>query len=225
MFQSTFRAVTCSMAILFVAPAVAYAQPESTSEAPNSASRPNIVWIMSEDNSKHYLKHFDETGVETPAIEAMAAHGITFDRAFSNAPVCSTARTTLITGCYGPRIGTQFHRRTELATLPEGVEMFPAWLRKSGYYTTNSSKEDYNAKKRMEPWDDSSRKASWKNRPSNETPFFTSSRLPSRTKVDCTSVSTRCKSQRTSIQKPFRCHPTFRTLKSSGTPPRSIAIG
>lgn len=172
MFQSTFLAVTCSMAILFVAPAVAHAQPESTIEAPNAASRPNIVWIMSEDNSKHYLKHFDETGVETPAIEAMAAHGITFDRAFSNAPVCSTARTTLITGCYGPRIGTQFHRRTELATLPEGVEMFPAWLRQSGYYTTNSSKEDYNAKMRMEPWDDSSRKASWKNRPSDETPFF-----------------------------------------------------
>ena len=24
--------------------------------------KPNIVWIMSEDNSKHYLKLFDSTG-------------------------------------------------------------------------------------------------------------------------------------------------------------------
>ncbi|MFG0267311.1 MAG: sulfatase [Rhodopirellula sp. JB055] len=171
MFQSTIRAVTYPMAILFIASA-AHAQSEPKSDAVNPASRPNIVWIMSEDNSKHYLKHFDETGVETPAIEAMAAHGVTFDRAFSNAPVCSTARTTLITGCYGPRIGTQFHRKTELATLPLGVEMFPAWLRQSGYYTTNNSKEDYNAKKRMRPFDDSSRKASWKNRPADDTPFF-----------------------------------------------------
>lgn len=134
--------------------------------------RPNIVWIMSEDNSKHYLEHFDPNGVSTPAIEAMAQDGITFDRAFSNAPVCSVARTTLITGCYGPRIGTQFHRKTKTATLPVGLEMFPHYLREAGYYTTNNSKTDYNATVRKEPWDESSRKASWTKRPTPETPFF-----------------------------------------------------
>ena len=61
----------------------------------NAADRPNIVWIVSEDNSKHYLKLFDENGAEAPHIEALAAEGITFTRAFSNAPVCSVARTTL----------------------------------------------------------------------------------------------------------------------------------
>ena len=49
----------------------------------------------------------------TPNIEALAAHGLIFDHAFSNAPVCSVARTTLATGCYGPRIGTQFHRQLQ----------------------------------------------------------------------------------------------------------------
>ena len=78
-------------------------------------ARPNIVWIMSEDNSKHYLKMFDEMGAETPNIRKMAKQGVTFTRAFSNAPVCSVARTTLITGVYAPRLGTQFHRRTKLA--------------------------------------------------------------------------------------------------------------
>ena len=53
-----------------------------------AADRPNIVWIMSEDNSKHYLKHFDRHGAPTPQIESLAQHGITFDRAFSCAPVC-----------------------------------------------------------------------------------------------------------------------------------------
>ena len=135
-------------------------------------ARPNFVWIMSEDNSKHYLRHFDRHGTDAPNIEALAQHGVTFDRAFSCAPVCSVARTTLITCCYAPRIGTQYHRRLKMANLPADVKMFPAYLRSAGYYTTNNSKEDYNAQKSREVWDVSSKKASWKNRPSKSTPFF-----------------------------------------------------
>ena len=141
--------------------------------APAAGSdRPNIVWIMSEDNSKHYLRHFDNDGAPTPHIEALAQHGITFDRAFSNSPVCSVARTTLITSCYAPRVGTQFHRRSEFANLTGTLKMFPAYLREAGYYTTNNRKEDYNAVKSPDPWDDSSGTASWKNRPDDSTPFF-----------------------------------------------------
>ncbi len=136
------------------------------------APRPNIVWIISEDNSKHYLKHFDPGGAPTPNIESMARQGVTFDRAFSCAPVCSVARTTLISGCYAPRIGTQFHRGIEIASMPKGIEMFPAYLRTAGYYTTNQSKEDYNAHKSTAVWDESSAQASWKNRPRKSIPFF-----------------------------------------------------
>src|SRR6056297_1392735 len=109
--------------------------------------RPNVLWIMSEDNSKHYLRHFDSGGAPAPNIESLAAHGVTFDRAFSNAPVCSVARTTLITACYAPRIGTQFHRHSVPAAMPAGLKMFPAYLRAAGYHTSNRSKEDYNAAK------------------------------------------------------------------------------
>ncbi|EMI16589.1 sulfatase atsG [Rhodopirellula maiorica SM1] len=140
--------------------------------AATAADRPNFVWIMSEDNSKHYLRHFDPDGAPAPNIEALAEHGITFDRAFSCAPVCSVARTTLITACYAPRIGTQFHRRSKLAAMPEGLKMFPAYLRDAGYYTTNNSKEDYNAVRSPGTWDDSSKKASWKKRPDKSMPFF-----------------------------------------------------
>lgn len=137
-----------------------------------AADRPNIVWILSEDNSKHYLRHFDRSGAPTPRIEQMAANGVTYDRAFSNAPVCSVARTTLITGCYAPRIGTQYHRKLVPATLPDGIVMFPQLLRDAGYYTTNNAKQDYNAAMPPGVWDQSSQSASWRNRPSAETPFF-----------------------------------------------------
>lgn len=137
-----------------------------------AADRPNIVWIVSEDNSIHYLGHFSEGGADAPQIESLAAHGLTFDHAYSNAPVCSVARTTLATGCYGPRIGTQFHRRYVPAAMPDGLRMFPALMRTAGYYTTNRSKKDYNAVEGEGVWDESSNQASWRNRSDKQQPFF-----------------------------------------------------
>ena len=151
-------------AILAVAP--------SFVERADAADRPNVVWIVSEDNSHHYLRHFFKDGAPAPNIEAMAAHGITFDHAFSNAPVCSVARSTLATGCLGPRIGTQFHRKHTIATLPNGLRMFSEVLRDAGYYTSNNSKTDYNATPSKEAWDESSRSASWRKRKSPDQPFF-----------------------------------------------------
>ena len=138
----------------------------------HSAERPNFVWILSEDNSKHYLKLFDEHGAPAPNIEKLAAAGLVFERAFSNSPVCSVARTTLATGLYAPRVATQYHRKSKPARLPRGWRMFPAYLRDAGYYTTNNAKKDYNAVEGKGVWDASSGRASWRNRPSSGTPFF-----------------------------------------------------
>ncbi len=136
-----------------------------------AADRPNFVWLVSEDNSKHYLKLFDGHGAETPRIAAMAQDGLLFEHAFSNSPVCSVARTTLITGCYAPRIGTQFHRKTVEVPLPEGLQMFPAVLRQAGYFTTNRQKKDYNAIEGEGVWDESSKEATWRRRGDGQ-PFF-----------------------------------------------------
>jgi arylsulfatase A-like enzyme len=137
----------------------------------SAADRPNILWILSEDTSIHYFEHFFPGGAPTPQISALAKHGLTFTHAFSNAPVCSVARTTLISGCYAPRIGTQYHRRAVSVPMPMGLKMFPAYLKQAGYYTSNCEKKDYNAQESPGTWDESSSKASWRNRPAG-TPFF-----------------------------------------------------
>ncbi len=136
-----------------------------------AVERPNIVWLMSEDNSCHYLKMFDAHGTETPRIAELAAHGLQFNHAFSNAPVCSVARTTLMTGCYAPRIGTQYHRRAVSVPMPDGLKMFPAYLRDAGYYTSNNNKKDYNADETVGTWDRSSPNADWRARKADQ-PFF-----------------------------------------------------
>ena len=142
----------------------------TASAAPSA--RPNFVWIVSEDNSVHYLKLFGPTGASAPNIEKLAENGVVFNHAFSNAPVCSVARTTLMSSTYAPRGGYQYHRKIKLATLPDGLRLFPAYLRDAGYYTTNKSKKDYNVVEGKGVWDQSSRKASWRKRPSKDTPFF-----------------------------------------------------
>ena len=133
--------------------------------------RPNIVWITSEDNSTHYMSLFNKNGIETPNIESIASQGLTFTNAFSNSPVCSAARSTLISGCYGPRLASHYHRKIEPVPMPDSLQMFPVYLKEAGYYTTNNSKEDYNIIKTQPVWNESSNTATWKNRNQSQ-PFF-----------------------------------------------------
>lgn len=133
--------------------------------------KPNILWIVTEDNSLHYMNLYTKGGAEMPNVSSLASEGIVFDNAFSNAPVCSVARSTIITGVYSPRIGTQYHRRMSLVKLPDDVKPLPVYLKEAGYYTSNNSKEDYNFIKDGEIWDESSGKASYKNRKKGQ-PFF-----------------------------------------------------
>ena len=130
--------------------------------------RPNIVWLMSEDNSKHYLKLFDANGAETPRIAEMARKGVIFTRAFSNCPVCSAARSVLATGCYGSRIGTQYHRKFKTVPMPDGLAPIPALMHQAGYYTSNKTKTDYNFSYKGATWDS---KKDWRGRKPGQ-PFF-----------------------------------------------------
>jgi arylsulfatase A-like enzyme len=137
----------------------------------SESGAPSIVWLVTEDNSARYLRLYDDKGAAMPAIERLAKGGIVFNNAFSNGPVCSTARSAIITGCYGPRIFAHFHRAASPVPMPVGLRMFPWYLRQAGYYTTNNNKEDYNLRKGEGVWDESSDTASYRNREPGQ-PFF-----------------------------------------------------
>jgi arylsulfatase A-like enzyme len=136
--------------------------------------RPNIVWLTTEDNSANWYRLYNpEHGASMPNVERLAQEGLVFNNAYSCAPVCSSARSTIISGCYGPRTGAQYHRRQQPVSMPEGLKMFPWYLRRAGYYTTNNSKEDYNYLKSDKEgvWDESSGKATYRKRRPGQ-PFF-----------------------------------------------------
>ena len=109
--------------------------------------RPNILWIYIEDQDPRY-GCYGETLVETPNIDALAAEGVVFERAYSPAPVCSPSRSAVITGSYAIRLGTHVQRSSrfpgEEISLPDGYKTVPDVFRDAGYFTFNNGKDDYN---------------------------------------------------------------------------------
>ena len=130
--------------------------------------RPNILWIVSEDNSP-WLGSYGDQVATTPRLDALAAEGIRYTRAYSNAPVCAPSRAALITGAYPIAFGTE-HMRSSFKT-PAEIRFYPSYLREAGYYTSNNYKKDYNTDDRPDAWDESSRQASYRNRAEGQ-PFF-----------------------------------------------------
>ena len=137
--------------------------------ASQAADLPNVLWLTSEDNGPH-LGCYGDKYATTPILDALAAKGMIYTRAISNAPVCAPARTTIISGMYPPSTGSE-HMRS-MTSLPSGYKMYPAYLRELGYYCTNKSKEDYNLRKEGEVWNESGGKGHWRNRPDKKQPFF-----------------------------------------------------
>lgn len=136
--------------------------------ADEKPARPNILWITSEDNSP-YLGCYGDPLAKTPHLDALAASGVRYRNAFANAPVCSTARSTLITGMYACSAGVHHHRSR--VAIPDEFQLYPEVLKAAGYYCTNNSKTDYNVANADQPWDESSGKAHYKNRQTGQ-PFF-----------------------------------------------------
>lgn len=149
----------------FFASALAFLSALAASAA---ADRPNILWITCEDTGPQLGCYGDSYSL-SPNLDALAAGGMRFKRAWSCAPVCAPARTVIISGLYAQSTGAE-HMRS-LVSLPRDFKMYPQFLREAGYYCTNNSKEDYNLRKPEGVWDESSGRAHWKNRRPGQ-PFF-----------------------------------------------------
>lgn len=133
-----------------------------------AADRPNILWLTSEDHGPE-MGCYGDANARTPNVDALAAKGMLFKKAWSNAPVCAPARTVIISGLYTSSSGGQ-HMRS-MVPVPDEVKLYPQYLREAGYYCSNTSKEDYNIQSAKPVWDDSSKGAHWSKRKDGQ-PFF-----------------------------------------------------
>src|SRR4051812_11841275 len=134
-----------------------------------AADRPNILWITFEDSSSPHMGVYGDPLAQTPNFDRFAQTAIRFTNAFAYTGVCAPSRSTLATGVYPTRLGSQ-HMRS-ITRLPAGMKLVSEYLRDAGYYTSNNVKEDYNLVTPKTAWDESSDKAHWRNRKPGQ-PFF-----------------------------------------------------
>src|SRR5690606_9503165 len=62
-------------------------------------SRPNIILIVSEDNSQD-LGCYGNDIVHTPNLDRLAENGMRFTNAYTTYSVCSPSRSSIFTGLY-----------------------------------------------------------------------------------------------------------------------------
>ena len=115
------------------------AMPLVAQQAKPAASRPNVVMFMTDDHGAWATGTYGCGEIQTPNIDALAAGGAKFTRAFACTPVCSPSRMTYLTGTIPSRHGVQDWLVPEDSSGPTsrnwyaGLTPYSEILKQSGY--------------------------------------------------------------------------------------------
>ncbi|MEA3226557.1 MAG: sulfatase-like hydrolase/transferase, partial [Planctomycetota bacterium] len=99
--------------------------------------RPNLIFILVDDQGYYDLGCYGGAEFDTPRIDRMAREGIRFTDYYAAAPICSPSRAGILTGCYPRRVGLQTW--VQRADSRKGIHpdelTLAELLRSSGYAT------------------------------------------------------------------------------------------
>lgn len=99
-----------------------------------SAERPNIIFILTDDQRYDTLGITGDKLVQTPHLDQLAADGVLFSNASVNSAICTPSRACYFLGQYERRHGVNFNSGTFMA--PEAwAQSYPLKLREAGYFT------------------------------------------------------------------------------------------
>jgi uncharacterized sulfatase len=105
----------------------------------NSRAKPNIVFIMTDDQARWTIGAYGNKEVVTPNLDRLARDGMLLNNAFVPTPVCSASRATFLTGCYSTQTGVNDYLMTSEEQagigLPAVLPTWPAILHQAGYCT------------------------------------------------------------------------------------------
>jgi arylsulfatase A-like enzyme len=105
--------------------------------AQRPAARPNFVVIYTDDQGIGDMGCYGAADVRTPYMDRLAASGVRFTDWYSNSPVCSPSRASVLTGRYPQKAGIPdvlTSRATfDVPGLRRGETTLPGELRRLGY--------------------------------------------------------------------------------------------
>jgi arylsulfatase len=111
----------------------------SAAAAAPRRSRPNILFLMTDQHRADCLGAAGNRAIRTPNLDRIAREGAIFTRAYSSTPTCTPARTALLTG-----LSPWHHGMLGMTAMAERYPLEkPRALRDAGYYTIAIGKQHF----------------------------------------------------------------------------------
>jgi len=117
------------------AASVAVGHPAVSAAKRKTPGRPNILFIMTDQQSAGMMSCAGNKWLKTPAADRIAASGVRFERAYACNPVCLPNRFSLQTGLMPSAVGVGRNEDGSRAPVTEAMVAgsLGNWLSKAGY--------------------------------------------------------------------------------------------
>ena len=93
-------------------------------------SRPNILWICTDQQRHDTIHALGNDHIRTPNLDRLASEGVAFTRAYCQSPICTPSRASFLTGRYPSTIHVN---RNGNAYFPSRVRLITRTLADEGY--------------------------------------------------------------------------------------------
>ena len=130
-----------------------FAYPVSVGASKSAKSRPNVLFLMSDDMRVELGCYDSMFRAQTPNLDALAQSGVRFDRNYCQFPLCNPSRSSMLTGRPATKTGVLGNRTAFRDIHPNWISL-PQLFRQNGYVSARSGKIFHGGIDDPQAWDD-----------------------------------------------------------------------